>query len=894
MKDSWLDSLVKLYEKKLHLGTDMMRGSKREKMEGYLTVLEDARQQVIEAHDTNLENILKQFYYDLYVIKEEDIPYSVYEREQRIARERGYGNLPITEEYKRTKASEIIRDQKETLDKWIEYFLWDEEAKNYSGWEVFWVLEGLQKLGVYDKEKHKYTKRDNTTVYPFPELNKQAVFSAIGMMEEYLKSKKSPEEVRAALGQANFKALYEYSLEQLMLEGKEVSLSTDGIWIKYDQGSDYHKLRDSLQGYRTGWCTAAGESFAESQLKGGDFYVYYTKDENGECKVPRIAIRMDGHYRICEIRGVEKDQNLEAEMLPVLDEKLKEFPDRENYEKKVHDTALLTEIDKKVNQGIELTIEELRFLYEIGYIIESFGWGKDPRIAEIRSKRNQKRDLSLIFNCDEKRIATDSSELDEETIAYCGEFLCCFDRKVHYPKLRAIIGDAIFQQLISAEGLESLEYIGGKADFNSLRSAEGLENLRSIGGNASFHSLREAKGLENLKLIGRDAFFIKLKSSKGLENLEYIGGKAGFNSLRSAEGLDGLKVIGVDAHFVSLKSSKGLESLKYIGREAFFNGLRSAESLKSLKDIGASANFDNLISAKGLEKLQRIGGFACFPCLKSAEGLESLQFIGKQAFFDGLTSAEGLDSLKTIGGDTYFRSLTNAEGLESLQFIGKRAFFDGLTSAEGLDSLETIGGDTYFTRLTSAEGLGQLQIIDGAAHFESLTSSKGLENLKKIGSDAIFPKLKSSIGLEDLQMIGGIANFDELITAEGLTGLQYIGRDAYFLKLTSSEGLNNLQYIGGNTCFSALTDAAGLCNLQVIGGRAYFDELTSAKGLENLQSVCDEKNPSIIPRIYTSVITSRVYFPSLTTSEGLENLKLVGGKPFDINEYVLTNKAKTV
>ena len=67
--------------------------------------------------------------------------------------------------------------------------MWDDEAKSYSGWEVFWVLEGLQKLGIYDKEKHKYAKRDKTTIYPYPEVKKQAVFNSIGMMEEYLNKK---------------------------------------------------------------------------------------------------------------------------------------------------------------------------------------------------------------------------------------------------------------------------------------------------------------------------------------------------------------------------------------------------------------------------------------------------------------------------------------------------------------------------------------------------------------------------------------------------------------------------------------------------------------------------------------------------------------------------------
>lgn len=53
-------------------------------------------------------------------------------------------------------------------------------------------------------------------------------------------------------------------------------------------------LADSLQGYPLEWCTR-NEETADSQLKGGDFHVYYSEDSNGIPKVPRLAIRMNGH-----------------------------------------------------------------------------------------------------------------------------------------------------------------------------------------------------------------------------------------------------------------------------------------------------------------------------------------------------------------------------------------------------------------------------------------------------------------------------------------------------------------------------------------------------------------------------------------------------------------------
>ena len=52
---------------------------------------------------------------------------------------------------------------------------------------------------------------------------------------------------------------------------------------------------------------------------------------------------------------------------------------------------LLTTIHNKVQKGFELNAEELKFLYETDNQIEGFGYWKDPRIAEIKSKRNTGR-----------------------------------------------------------------------------------------------------------------------------------------------------------------------------------------------------------------------------------------------------------------------------------------------------------------------------------------------------------------------------------------------------------------------------------------------------------------------------------------------------------------------
>ena len=587
-RNMWIDIIAKLY-KNLHMSDGAMHGmsesdKKRDKILNYFDRLEKVHQRVSESKREEDLKLLKNFYYNLYVIKPENIPDSYFEHEKRIMRERGYGDIEITPERKQILINQIIEDQKASLDKWIEYFLFDEESKSYEMWEKYWVFQGLQQLGKYNKEVGKFSKRDKHTVYPFPSVEREAIFTTLKLMEDYVKSRKGDREIRSALGSGNFKTLYEYSIKMIMNKGEMQSSSTFGKWIKYEQGSDYHVLRDSLQGYYTGWCTAAGENFAKGQLEAGDFYVYYSLDKNGEAKVPRIAIRMDGHNEIGEIRGIAENQNIEPEMIPILDKKLEEFPDRDKYRKKEYDMQLLTTIDNKVQKGYDLTKEELSFLYEIDYRIEGFGYRKDPRIAEILNKRNMMKDLAYIFNCEEDEICFGGSLPKDKTI------------KVYFRTL--YLGG-----LTSAKGLKLPENIMGGLDLRGLISAEGLDLS-----NTNIRGYLDLRGLT---------------SAKGLKLPENIGGGLDLRGLTSAEGLKLPENIGGGLDLTGLTSAEGLKLPENIGGGLDLTGLTSAKGLKLPENIEGGLYLGRLISAEGLDLSNtNIWRFLNLSILRSAEGLK--------------------------------------------------------------------------------------------------------------------------------------------------------------------------------------------------------------------------------------------------------------------------------
>ena len=492
-------------------------------------------------------------------------------------------------------------------------------------WEKYWVFQGLQSLGKYDKETSKFSKRDKTTVYPFPSVEREYIFTTLKLMEDFLKDKKSEEDIKQALSTGNFKLLYEYVIKQSLFREEQQSNSTDGKWIKYEQGSDYNILRNSLQGYYTGWCTAAGENFAKDQLEDGDFYVYYTLDENGDAKVPRIAIRMDGKNKIGEIRGISGKQNMEPEMMSILEEKLKEFPDRDKYLKKENDMKLLTLIDKKVNDNIDLTLEELKFLYEIDGQIIGFGYGKDPRIEEIKRKRNERRDYSLIFNVKEEEVALSQKEW------------------LNNPKkFKALPGNIDLGSLTSADGLVLPQHVGGNIFLRHLTSADGLVLPQHVGGNIYLSSLASADGLVLPQHVGGDIDLRSLASADGLVLPESIGGRIDLSSLTSADGLI------------------------------------------LPKQLGGSIDLRSLTSADGLVLPQHVGGYIDLRSLTSADGLILPQHIGGYINLSSLTSADGLVLPESIGGDIYLNSLTSADGLILPQHVDGNIDLSSLTSADRL------------------------------------------------------------------------------------------------------------------------------------------------------------------------------------------------------------------
>jgi hypothetical protein len=578
-----------------------------------------------------LERVKKAFH-KKYIPKLENFPREEFiSFQSRAAEVLGHGRITsLPEEAYETE----IQTQKESLDEWIEYFT-SADSSSFPVWAKYWAFHGVVRMsGIQKLDPETMTvsfpKREKNTFGRFPELNREALAKAV---EHIVTKVETGINLNEALKQESFRDVYTFYINKLRAETTINELEvTDGSWIKYRQRNeeDLDNLVNSLEGKNTGWCTAV-RSTAQSQLAQGDFYVYYSRSSSGKPN-PRIAIRMEGK-KIAEIRGIGANQNFDSVISStnILDSKLDEFGNEGvKYKKRNSDMKRLTDIDKRFNKGEELTIDDLRFLYEFESKIEGFGYSKDPRIKEIISKRNIREDISISTGYKPNEISINKEE------AISGEI------KYHY----------------------------GDLDLSSLTSAEGLVLPQSVGGDLDLRKLTSAEGLTLPQSVGRDLYLGALTSAEGLTLPQSVGRSLDLGALTSAEGLTLPQSVRGSLNLRKLTSAEGLTLPQSVGGNLDLRNLNSAEGLTLPQSVGGNLYLDVLTSAEGLTLPQSVGMSLNLPFLTSAEGLVLPQSVGESLYLSGLTSAEGLTLPQSIGGSLNLRNLTSAEGLNLPQSVG--------------------------------------------------------------------------------------------------------------------------------------------------------------------------------------------------------------------------------
>jgi len=610
--------------------------------------------------------------------------------EQRAARQMGI-QAEYTDEALEQRGEIAVGDLESSLDQWINYL--SDPNEPYPTWFRYYTFRNILNIGEYDKDKQEFPKRSKGTFKLFPDVDRGALAyveeimtasqddTVLQRLRESQRESETPEaemwtpEKAEAFTKLPFAKQYAEGVKSKGEITPELREETRGEWVHYHQNDDPKELWKSLQNKGTAWCTK-GYPTAKTQLGGGDFYIYYTLDATGKPNIPRIAIRMEGQDKIAEDpRGVfDSKQNLEPNMIDILDDKLQEFGEEaDTYRKKSNDMKILTALDQKHESSQSLTKEDLTFLYEIDSKIEGFGYGKDPRIDELRKDRNIKEDLSFVLSIPQDKISITEEEALKGGIKY------------HY-------GNLNLNSLKTAEGLTLPQSISGDLDLYGLETAEGLTLPQSIGGNLNLHSLETPEGLTLPQSIGGNLNLYGLKTAEGLTLPQSIGGDLDLNNLKTAEGL-------------TLPQS--------IGGNLNLRGLETAEGLTLPQSVGGYLNLRGLKTTKGLTLPQSISGDLYLNSLETPEGLTLPQSIGGDLNLRGLETAKGLTLPQSISGELDLRGLTTAEGLTLPQSIGGGLYLSGLETSEGLTLPQSISGDLYLSSLKTAEGLTLPQSISG-------------------------------------------------------------------------------------------------------------------------------------------------------------------------------------
>lgn len=515
-------------------------------------------------------------------------------------------------------------------------------------WFKNYAFQGMLKLSNFDKEKREFGKRTSTTTNPYIELNREVLALTYNTLANEVGNKElTDEQVKALENGISFKKIYTYYLTKHNYV-TDINKSNEGIWVKYDQGSDSKILCDSLQGKNTGWCTAGYET-AKNQLDGGDFYIYYTKDSEGEYTEPRIAIRMNGHDQIGEVRGISTEQNLESDMIDIADKKLDEFPNKKYYQKKVHDMKLLTLIDKKTTIGQDLTKDELKFLYEMDYDIDGFGYSRDPRIEEIINRRDIKKDMSFVLDCSEEQIVLNEEEYINainkgiEVEYSFGSLIVNSIRTIDTIVLpKKTFGGIYFPNLEKANKIIIPEDVNYYIEFEGLRDVNDIIVDKNFQGHLTFNKLSK---LQNMNVLSNCSGSISLENLRIASGLKIGDNFHGYLDLSGLQTTFGLYIKDDFMGGLNLLAIKTLRDFKFPENmtELYLYSLEEVSSVVFPKHLNESFDLSSLRKANNTTFPEYIDGDFVLLNLKSAKNLKFPRYIGQVLEINRLIDTEVLE-----------------------------------------------------------------------------------------------------------------------------------------------------------------------------------------------------------------------------------------------------------
>lgn len=395
------------YEKALQNHEKLSGKNSQRRNMAYVARLE----RMVEKHGNELERKLWDASADKLVIRRDDIEDSYWKSQEQILRDDGQGR-ELGEDEKEMLTEEIQEQQWESLQGWANY-LGDKNAP-YPMWFKVYAWDGMSKMGVFDKKKGEFKKRNEHTVAPYPKLNAAVlgkVYEAIGGEGVTEEDAEEQEKLQKLVDSGNFNKLYSHFLldQKEIIKTPERTEDVHGEWVEYLPGEE-EALAKAAEG--TPWCVASpavGRNYLEMGRYGdeeeiddewynesGDeedenrakFILFHLADpDSGELTENAVAsIRLGTDGRVAEISGLNDGQALEDALVPIVEEKVKTLEGGEDFLEAFADKNRLMELDRRMQRNGEFTQDDYKFIFEEERPIKTLDTynDQDPRLRELR------------------------------------------------------------------------------------------------------------------------------------------------------------------------------------------------------------------------------------------------------------------------------------------------------------------------------------------------------------------------------------------------------------------------------------------------------------------------------------------------------------------------------
>ena len=368
---------------------------------------------MVEKHGDALERKLWEASAENVVMDYEDIPDAYWKQQEQILRDNGQGR-ELSRREKEILAEDLIEKQRKSITSWSNY-LGDKDCP-YPLWFKVYAFDGISKMSnALNLDDADYNRRDNTTALSFPKLNAEILAKVYRQIndfygvdkENWLSKHSDDEKLVSLVKSANFPKLYAKELvdTKVILKTPERTEDVHGDWFEYKLG-DEEEIASLAEG--THWCVVDpnvahnyltyGE-YGHSRSKGADeesnskakFIIFRLEDPNSPgvfASNGSASIRLDPDGMVAEVSGLDGGQALEDSLVQTVKEKVLSLPGGKEFLQKFEDKQTLIKLDHKLQNGEDLTKEELSFLYELDRPIATLDTynSEDPRIPELKEK----------------------------------------------------------------------------------------------------------------------------------------------------------------------------------------------------------------------------------------------------------------------------------------------------------------------------------------------------------------------------------------------------------------------------------------------------------------------------------------------------------------------------